>query len=221
MQRPIGRTLGLISAALLGMVSCGRSENIGWAEREQPAGSSRVAAASEAPVASQAADASGAAAARQAEYQSLLVSLEPLREQALADPEIVALSNQFQASLEAELSAGSELFRKLIERRAEIEARFKEAEQKAEVLAEEERALLSEHYGNLQRRLGPEFARLMQEPQFVAQLKSLQTAVLVRMREIDPARVGEIDRMEALGAEMFAQLEAIGSMPGGPAPTGR
>ena len=207
-------SVGVIAAA----GACGRSENVGWTDRDQPGGGAAVretqaSAAGERAAPETVVGGSDTLGIEQAEYQRLARDLEPLRTRALAEPDIQALSEEVEAALDEELAKSSDFFRKLIERKHLIEARFREAQARGETLSSGEQDTLSFHYYNIYRELAPYRDRLFQRPEYAQRLREFQAALFEKMRDLEPSRVTEIVRMEELGLQLFEELEAMTAAP--------
>jgi hypothetical protein len=141
------------------------------------------------------------------EYQALVRSLEPLRVRAFADPEIERSWDQLVAEVDERLAAEDEFYRDLIEQERQIEERF--AAEGANPPTDEERAELISLYQSIQLRLGGERNRLFRQTELGAELQAFQGRVYQRMRELNPARAADIDRLEQLTLELYQGLESL------------
>lgn len=203
--RKSARPLLLLMVLLLSL-GCGQSENIGWADRERPDPGDATGSATGSEDAAQPPATpldQGGHVRKEAEYRELANALEPLRQLALAEPDIAMLSNELNSALEAEVSSGSAQLRALIERRRGIERRLREAQEAGRPIPAEEQQVLAVQYRNIQAQLGPAFSELLRRPEYAERLGRLQAALFAKMRELGPQRSAEIDRMQALGAELF------------------
>jgi len=191
----------VFAASLAALVACERSQSVGWAERERPdsVGPPRTGAASTSPSPSEQAP-PGDANALVLEYRQLALALDTLRQQAMqVDEALAAEWNSLLADVEARIAEGSEFHRELIDRRAEIEARWAEAREARVSIPPEELEALVRHYTNIRAELGRMHNQIFQQyPELAARLQVLQRRAFVKMRELEPGRAAEIDRVEEL-----------------------
>ncbi len=143
------------------------------------------------------------------EYRALVRSLGPLRVRAFADPEIERSWDQLAAQVDERLAAEDEFYRDLLEQERQIEARFAETAEGGNPPTDEERAELISLYESIQNRLGGERNRLFRQTELGAELQAFQGKVYQRMRELNPARVADIDRLEELTLELYQGLESV------------
>ncbi len=190
--------LAVLAALLIAVGGCGRSENVGWADREMPdsmpRGERELAA--------------GAAARQEVpptereglerEHQQLARSLSSLQRAAMADSQLAATWQALDADLEARLKETSEFHRQLLVRRDEIEARLAAASEGAQGLTDAERMELDRYYQNIEAELARKQRFQVREPEFAGRFAAFRTALFEKMRELDPARREQIDRLEML-----------------------
>ncbi len=216
-----GRLGGCLAGVLivLGVGGCGRSENIGWASRQQPDGESDAEAAAEEAAAEATGGGSDASSrvsgqaqlpvdlldppALAAEYQQLFQSLSPLRERALAADEVAAAWSDLIQAVHARVVENSEFHSKLMERRAEIVARLENAKASGEVVPVAEQLELATNLKNIQTEMARVRAIELQQPEFAPQFFGFQAMVFDKMRGMEPERAAEIDRLQELGAELL------------------
>jgi hypothetical protein len=195
----------VFGASLAALLACERSESVGWADREGPGSVAppRTGAASSSPSPSEQA-APGSPSAIVLEYQQLAMALDTLRQRAMADEVLAAEWRRLQADLEARIAEGSAFHRELIARRAEIEARWAEAQETGVPIPREELQQLIQHYSNIRAEFSRARNQLLEEdPELAARLIALQRRTFDKMRELEPARAAEIDRVEELENLLF------------------
>jgi hypothetical protein len=222
----------LLVPALLTMMGCGRSENVGWGDDEADASGSvaeQQAGIQDTAEGSPAAGdrggqaqgpgaASGEMQEAQAlmrEYQSLSQSLEPVQEQAMADPEIRAGWDSLDADVRERMLAENPAMGQLFQRAEQIQARVAQAEQSGEELGQEERAQLAQQWQSIQSTLSQARAQVYRSPEFVDRLDSLRDEVYTRMRQLEPGRTEDIDRMQTISERLVAMFDSVS----GEAPT--
>lgn len=191
----------VFGASLAALVACERSESVGWADRERPDSLAppRTGAPSTSPSPSEQAP-PGGPDAMVLEYRQLALALDTLRQQAMqVDEALAAEWNRLMADVEARIAGSSEFHRGLIARRAEIEARWTEARQTGVPIPPEEQQTLVRHYTNIRAELSRMHNEMFQQyPELAARFQALQQRTFVRMRELEPDRAAEIDRVEEL-----------------------
>lgn len=198
-------------ASFAALASCERSQDVGWADRERPdrLPARRTEATSPAPVPSEQAGPGSPTAILQ-EYQQLAMALDTLRQRAMEDEVLAAEWRQLQAGVQAQIAEGSEFHRGLIVRRAQIETRLAEARETGVPIPQQELQELARHYSNIE----AEFARarnelLEQDPGLAARLRALQRRTFRKMRELEPARAAQIDRVQELEGLLFYPPESL------------
>ena len=201
----------VFGASLAALLACERSESVGWADREGPGSVAppRTGAASSSPSPSEQA-APGSPSAIVLEYQQLAMALDTLRQRAMADEVLAAEWSRLQADVEARIAEGSAFHRELIARRAEIEARWAEAQETGVPIPREELQQLIEHYSNIRAEFSRARNQLLEEdPELAARLIALQRRMFDKMRELEPARAAEIDRVEELENLLFRRQSPL------------
>jgi len=201
----------VFGASLAALLACERSESVGWADREGPGSVAppRTGAASSSPSPSEQA-APGSPSAIVLEYQQLAMALDTLRQRAMADEVLAAEWSRLQADVEARIAEGSAFHRELIARRAEIEARWVEAQETGVPIPREELQQLIEHYSNIRAEFSRARNQLLEEdPELAARLIALQRRMFDKMRELEPARAAEIDRVEELENLLFRRQSPL------------
>lgn len=210
-----GSSFSRAAAAVLAcaaLVGCGRSEEVGWGDREPPDSVERVER--QAQVMEELKASPMGREIRAQAYQQLAESLEPLRERAMQDPQVAAIWEDLAEDVEAKIVAESDFHRNLVKRRAEIEALIGPGVTPPETLTEAEKAELARNHWNVQ----VEMARVrnieLRQPQFFHRLQEFRRVLFDQMREIAPERAAEIDRMQELEEEIIepAPAEPIPSM---------
>lgn len=203
----------LVAASLIVLAACGRSENVGWADRDMPEG---AAAESRAATSAETAEqpAAGSPEALQREYQALARALSPLQRAAMADSAVVARWEVLNADLEARLKEQSDFHRGLFERRDELEALLAAAGEGEEALSAEEQAELSGYYRNVQTELARARTAQLREPEFAGRFSVFRAFLFDKMREMDPAKTDQLNRFEQLDELLFNAL--VTAPPAGP-----
>ncbi len=180
-------------------VACGRSERVGWTGRDMP---DSVARAAEAAT-------DGAA-----EHERLLAVLAPLQRRALEDSALASQWAALQSEAEARIVERSSFYGKLIERRNEIEALMRAQGEAVDTLSLAQRSELIRHYQNIQQELARVKTDALRSPEFAARLKAFQTALFAKMREFEPERAAEVDRLERFETELFSSVDSAAPGPG-------
>lgn len=204
MQRSVtGLSVSAVFVVLMGAAdACGRSDNIGWADRERP-DRDRTSGG---PTAS---GQPAAVSPEMAEYQRVVRSLEALRVRALEDETLATRWTTLLSAVDSRVAQIDEFHRKLVERQYEIEVRFAEAENSGVEIAEEERALLMQQYQNVQRTLGGPRNAVFAQPQFAQELEAFQVALYRKMRDLEPQRAAEVDRLEFLTKQLHRAFDSV------------
>jgi hypothetical protein len=200
-------------------ISCGRSENVGWSERQAP-GSVTTGAAERSPhtpsqTAPQELPLPESREAAQRQYTQLARTLSELQARAMQDEEIAAAWVLLNRDVEAQIMANSPFHRELAERRVEIEQRVTAADQSVELLSDRERAELAENYRNIL----SEFARVRalefeNTPRFAERLKVVRRATFDKMRELAPWRASEVDRLQEMLELLDSTRDTVPPVPG-------
>jgi hypothetical protein len=189
--------------AALPLLACGRSEHVGWENREQPDSVARVARAAAVQESLEAGPAAQQARART--YQALLRSLEPIQRQAMRDPELAALWEQLANDVEARVASNSEFHAGLLQRREEIEALIGPGADVPDTLTEEQKAELVRHHRNIQTEMARAQSIELKRPEFFPRLREFRAVLFDEMREIAPGRASDIDRLEELEEELLQE----------------
>ncbi len=197
----------LVSTFFVGVGACGRSENVGWADREIPehAGTAGQAAT----VAEQ--PAMDSLDVWRREYQTLAQQLNPLQRVAMADSAIAAGWESLNADLEKSLRESSEFYSGLLERRVEIEARLTSAGQGSPPLSMEEQAELSRFYRNVQTELARARTNQVRGPEFSERFAAFRSSLFERMRAMEPDKTRQLDRFEMLDQLLFQPVDTAAS----------
>ncbi len=187
--------------------ACGRSDSIGWADRERPGrdrASGRQAASG--PVTRGPTE---AISPELAEYQRVANSLQGLRLKAMEDETLAARWTTLLSAVDSRVAQMDEFKRGLVERQYEIEVRFAEAEESGEEIAEEERTLLMQQYQNVQSTLGGPRNEVFAQPEFARALENFKAALYRKMRDLEPQLAAEVDRLESLTEQLYQSLESV------------
>jgi hypothetical protein len=202
------------AAAGLVLIACGRSENVGWADREMPDSvAARASAVDSAPTPTEAAQNSLAAVTE--EYQQLAEALREVQMEALADSQVSASWNQLIQDVDSEILGKSKFHRQLMERRSEIEGIFLDAQRAGREIPPEQRAELTRHYRNIGIEMWRIRNQVLRTPEFAERYLALQKMLFDKMRALAPDRLGEVNRLEQLESEFFkASMEAEPAAPG-------
>ncbi len=187
--------------------ACGRSDSIGWADRERPGrdrASGRQAASG--PVTRGPTE---AISPKLAEYQRVAKSLQGLRLKAMEDETLAARWTTLLSAVDSRVAQMDEFKRGLVERQYEIEVRFAEAEESGEEIAEEERTLLMQQYQNVQSTLGGPRNEVFAQPEFARALENFKAALYRKMRDLEPQLAAEVDRLQLLTEQLYQSLESV------------
>ncbi len=182
---------------ILGVMSCGRSEQIGWADRQRPESPATPATAEGvSPEVGESADTSREALTT--EYEQLARGLARVHAEAMEDPEIAAEWSALKTDADAWIYANSEFHRKLAERQAEIQNIMEESKRSVERLDPEQENELARNFQNIQLEMGRKRSEVLRKPEFARRTREFQAALYERMRQLQPALNPEINRMEEL-----------------------
>ena len=186
--------LALLVAATL--ISCSRSDQVGWSGREMPD------------------SAEGDSLPEllegdywEKEYTRLSAELSPLLQAAMADEEMQAQYQRLVARVDESVAEKSPFYRGLIDRKEEIEARFAEVEEEGKVMTERERGELRTHYRNILYELGRIREFELQAGDFKDPYWEFKLRLFDRMRELAPERAPDIDRLRDLEQNRPADAE--------------
>ena len=185
------------------LATCGRSENIGWADREIPENAGQRAADQQAAGQNQA-DLQIDLQVVAQEYNSLGQTLVDLQKTAMADPELSAQWGILVAEVDAIVIENSSFHRGLAERRTEIESRLAASERgEGESLSPEELAELEQYHRNIQMEMARIRREAFQGTEFSGRYLDLQAALYEKMKELDPSRARDIDRLQQLEWQLY------------------
>ncbi|MGD8868982.1 MAG: hypothetical protein PVI01_15240 [Gemmatimonadales bacterium] len=190
------------------LTGCGRSEDIGWADRDLPDSVAARGAKMDSLVQEQAVQAEADALSQ--EYQQLSGSLQPVLMQALAEPEFEDAWNAMVADADAAILGRSAFHRGLQTRRQEIERKMQEPD----TLSPERQTELMRNYRNIQL----EMARIRNEefrkPAFADRFMEFQRRLFAKMKELAPERSADIDRLLEIEEKAFVPLDTMPPVPG-------
>ena len=189
----IAAALGRLVPALtiVAVVSCSRSEDVGWSGREMPDSVGPDTAVATAV----------AGEYREEEYERLATELKPLLTAAMASEELQARYQDLIADVEARVAEKSTFYRGLMERREEIEARFAEANETGQAMSEEERGRLAYHYRNIQYEMRRVRDSELGEEEFADRFWEFKLALFEAMRELAPQQAADVDRLQEFEKE--------------------
>lgn len=213
---PTAVACGIVTVVAL---ACGRSEQVGWQDREDVTADSRAAAGPRGDTARSgrqpAGPPPGSPQAVMLEYQQLAQALEPIRARAMEDSAITSRWEQLDAAVEDRMVEKDPFVSQLLGRAEEIEEHVAEVEARGDTLTNEERATLGEQWQNIQGTLGQARSQVFREPEFARRLEGFQAALYDRMRELAPDRSEEIGRLETLGERILAILDSVSRVESG------
>ncbi len=190
-------------------LGCGRSENVGWSQRDIP--DSLAAVAAEQGAAARAAAAQGSSSQ---EYQQLAESLSRLQMEALADPEISAQWTRLLADVDEAIVTKSEFHRQLLERRNQIDSLVTQSMLPGgERLTREQETELIYNLENIESEMRRVRKVEFQGLQFRRRYLRLQADLYERMRVLAPERKTELDRLEELELQMFLAMDTVQQVP--------
>jgi hypothetical protein len=137
-------------------------------------------------------------ATNEQEYEALNNDLSAVMQAAMASEDMQARYQDLIADVDDWIAEQSYFYRGLISRREEIEARFAEAEETGEQIAEAERGQLLFNYQNIQYDLGRAREWELVAGEFTERFWAFKMVLFDRMRELAPTRSGDIDRLQEL-----------------------
>jgi len=201
------------------LASCGRSESIGWAEREKPDSAGQGVVSQQATQQPQT-EAEERLQEVVEEYRGVARTLAGLQQTAMADPDLSARWGALVADVDAAILTNSKFHRELAERRSEIEDRISAHERgEGESLSEEQLRELARHHRNIQMEMARMRSNAFEQPEFVERYLELQAALYEKMKQLDPSRAEDIDRLAQLEAELYElqklQPDGPGAVPPG------
>lgn len=208
MRKMMWSAIGLATTALSVASACGRSENIGWSDREKPDSIVARGRASQQRAADLTAQREENAVTQ--EHRQLAQSLSRLQMQAISDALLNAEWNRLIADIDSTVLGKSGFHRGLIDRKDEIERLLQES---ADTLTDQQRNELRRHYGNIQMEMGRVRNQEMRSPEFAERFLAFHQALFDKMRELAPSRTAEIDRLEQLELQSFAP-DTMAAIPG-------
>ncbi len=183
---------------------CGRSEDVGWSDRDQARGQASRESVDERSRPPRTIEEVEAA------YSRLAGELATVRERALEDSTVRARWAELNARAESRMADADDFLAALIERRNALEQRLGGGRG----LSRTERARLQEQYQNIRKRLGQEKRQVFVRPEFARGLRAFQDALYRAMREMAPEQRAKIDTMEALGERLYQALDSLTIDPG-------
>jgi hypothetical protein len=200
------------------LASCGRSESIGWSDREKPASAGQGAA-------SQVATQQGQTEAEERlqevmeEYGSVARTLAGLQQTAMGDPDLSARWGALVAEVDAAILRNSKFHRELAERRSEIEDRINAHERgEGESLSQGQLAELARHHRNIQMEMARMRSSAFEQPEYAERYLELQAELYEKMKQLDPSRAEDIDRLAQLEAELYELQQLLPDKPGATPP---
>jgi hypothetical protein len=200
-------------ALALTALSCGRSDNVGWANREQPDSAAREAAR-QAATPSPSADTTQSEVARVEEYQRLIQALSSVQMEVMSDPTISGLWNRLVADIDAAILSRSDFHRQLIARRDEIDSLVASSQRPGgEELSRDRLLELGRYYRNIQVEMARVRNQELHKPEFRERYAAFQAALFAKMRELAPDRAAEVDRLEQLDVERFLAMDTVPQVP--------
>lgn len=205
----------LAAVVAIGALACGRSENVGWSEGEQPEGVRRRMAAiqSDSMLQTDAAEQPSEGEAVRREYNRLGQSLRELQMRVMAEADLTDRWNELISDVDEAIAVSSPFHVDVLERRSEIEELYIESQKPGgQGLSQEEVTQLAQYYRNIEIELARVRNIELRRPEFAVRYLSLQAELFARMRELEPRRAADINRLE--------QLEQIMLLSQGPPPEG-
>jgi hypothetical protein len=202
-------TLALWLAA--SAASCGRSENVGWSNREAPDSADPSANAVDGAWGQP----EPALEVDQEEYARLAESLSEVQMAVMADSQVMAYWSDLVTEVDQMVLANSVFHRGLIERLAEIEALVDASEQPGgESLSAEQLAELGRHHRNIQREMARARSQVFKTPEYSPRYLAFQAELYDRMRQLDPTKIEDINKLEKLERQYFLDPETSSPVPG-------
>lgn len=208
MVKYLGTVSGSLAWAVLicVAVSCGRSENIGWADREQPDIASTVEPSEDEPAAA-VQPSEGDREELVAQYERLARGLARVHARAMDDPEIAAEWSVLKADADAWIYETSEFHRDLAKRQAEIEDIMEESRRSVERMDPSQEAELARNFQNIQLEMARKRSEVLRKPEFAERTREFQAKLYARMRQLEPGLSPEINRMEELERQLYTGEE--------------
>ncbi|UCF20819.1 MAG: hypothetical protein JSU87_05265 [Gemmatimonadota bacterium] len=188
----------VITVLAFSALSCGRSENIGWADRQRPETPRSTATDESVAPAAQEESSDTSREALTAEYEQLARALARVHAEAMEDPEIAAEWSALRTDADLWIYENSEFHQKLAERQAEIEDIMEESRRSVERLDPEQEAELARNFQNIQLEMARKRSEVLRKPEFAIRTREFQAALYDRMRQLQPVLTPEINRMEEL-----------------------
>lgn len=192
-------------------VSCGRSENVGWADREAPDSLGRSPSTQEGawgqPEPAVQVDAE--------EYARLSESLSEVQMVVMADSQVMANWSALVREVDEVILMNSAFHRNLMERLNEIEALVGASEQPGgESLSPEQLAELGRNHRNIQREMARARSEVFQTPEYSPRYLAFQAELYEKMRQLEPSRVGDIVRLEQMERQYYLTQQSPPPVPG-------
>ena len=173
---------------MVAVLSCSRSEEVGWSGREMPDSVVQDSTPGLAPY----------YATLEQEYEAVSANLSAVMQAAMAREEMQARYQNLVADVDDWIAEQSYFYRGLFSRREVIEARFAEAEETGEQIPQEERGQLLVNYQNIQFDVGRAREWELVAGEFTERFWDFKLVLFDRMRELAPTRIGDIDRLQEL-----------------------
>ena len=192
-------------------VSCGRSENVGWADREAPDRPGRSPSTQEGAWGQM----EPAVQVDPEEYARLSESLDDVQMAVMADSQVMAYWSALVREVDEVILMNSAFHRNLMERLNEIEALVSASEQPGgESLSRGQLAELGRNHRNIQREMARARSEVFQTPEYSPRYLAFQAELYDRMRQLEPSRAEDIDRLERMEKQNFLNQQEPPPVPG-------
>jgi hypothetical protein len=133
----------------------------------------------------------------------------------MADSQVMAYWSDLVTEVDQMVLANSVFHRGLIERLAEIEALVDASEQPGgESLSAEQLAELGRHHRNIQREMARARSQVFKTPEYSPRYLAFQAELYDRMRQLDPTKIEDINKLEKLERQYFLDPETSSPVPG-------
>lgn len=136
------------------------------------------------------------------EYNQLNQQLQQIQQQALADEEIASMSEELSNKIEAAMIKENPDLESDISRRNELVEEFDKSINSA---SEEELESIRNEYAEINQKIQPVQQQMIEKEEFLAQVQSIEQAMVDKMEEINPETPQLMKRLNELVAKLQSQ----------------
>lgn len=207
------RVAVLVAVGSIG--ACGRSEKIGWRDREPPSSDSMAAlrgadqGQTQATPPRSSTSPADAPQALMREYQQLSQSLVSTRDAAMQDDSLGAAWRALSDDVNQQMKKENPYYGQLMDRADQIQRRVVAAQQGGDSLSTQERASMAQQWQAIQSALGQGRSQVLQEPEFASRLGAFQDRLYEKMKQHSPDRADDIDRLRVVGDRLSTMLDSM------------